>query len=374
MAFTWNTFNETQAELARILGVRVVAKHEKYLGLPTLVGRSKREVFQSIKDKVWARLQRWRYKNLSQASKLVLLKSVVQTLPRFVMNCFLVPTIICCEFEGMMADFLWHNKEARRVHWISWDKLRVRKEEGGLGLWKLGAFNQAMLAKQLWRIISNPNALLCRILKDKYFPHTDVDPSSMDVPGNHCFESLHEDATVDRLLDATGEWNEILICEVFGSEDAGVILGIARSEGSPNQLWLHFEKNEIYSVRRAYRLIWDEVVPNLQISRTGLKTYKSEGWDFIWYVITPPKVRLFAWRVCRNALPTTSNLASGRLIIDGICPWCGDEGEDLLHILLRCHFVRLIWIMSCLCWTSISFRRADFVECFDDRDFITLYL
>ncbi|KAL0439753.1 UNVERIFIED_CONTAM: hypothetical protein Slati_2458300 [Sesamum latifolium] len=74
----------------------------------------------------------------------------------------------------MMADFLWHTNDSRKVHWISWDKLCVPKDEGGLGLKRLGAFNLAMLAKQLWRIISNSNALLSQMLKQKYFPHTDV--------------------------------------------------------------------------------------------------------------------------------------------------------------------------------------------------------
>ncbi|KAL0413946.1 UNVERIFIED_CONTAM: putative mitochondrial protein [Sesamum radiatum] len=47
-------------------------------------------------------------------------------------------------------------------------------EEGGLGLRKMGAFNQAMLAKQLWRIITKPNAMLSRMLKQKYIPSTDI--------------------------------------------------------------------------------------------------------------------------------------------------------------------------------------------------------
>ncbi|KAL0336562.1 UNVERIFIED_CONTAM: hypothetical protein Sradi_4868100 [Sesamum radiatum] len=45
-----------------------------------------------------------------------------------------------------MADFLWHNKEHRRVHWIAWAKLCTRKENGGLGLRRLHLFNQALAA------------------------------------------------------------------------------------------------------------------------------------------------------------------------------------------------------------------------------------
>lgn len=38
-----------------------------------------------------------------------------------------------------------------------------------MGFKELESFNMALLAKQLWRIISRPYALVAKILKDKYF-------------------------------------------------------------------------------------------------------------------------------------------------------------------------------------------------------------
>ncbi|KAK4381569.1 hypothetical protein Sango_2954600 [Sesamum angolense] len=144
--------------------------------------------------------------------------------------------------------------------------------------------------------------------------------------------TLHPDATVDKLLDDSRGWNEALIQSVFQSEDAGLILGI----------------------NRAYRILDEGVVPHLRITPAGLKSYKSEGWGFIWHAVVPPKVRLFACRAHRDALPTSCKLASCGVLIEGACLRCGEEGEDLIHVLLRCHFARLIWAMSCLPWRSIS--------------------
>ncbi|KAL0309007.1 UNVERIFIED_CONTAM: hypothetical protein Sradi_5843000 [Sesamum radiatum] len=53
IAFSRNISERQKEDLARILKVRVVEKHAIYLGLPALVGRSKKEIFQSLKDRIW---------------------------------------------------------------------------------------------------------------------------------------------------------------------------------------------------------------------------------------------------------------------------------------------------------------------------------
>ncbi|KAL0362050.1 UNVERIFIED_CONTAM: hypothetical protein Scaly_1160200 [Sesamum calycinum] len=92
-------------DLAAILRNQVEAKHDKYLGMPAVVSRSKREIFLHLKDRVWSRLQSWKCKNLSQAGKAILLKTVIQSTRTFVMSCFLVPSSICHEIKGLMANF-----------------------------------------------------------------------------------------------------------------------------------------------------------------------------------------------------------------------------------------------------------------------------
>jgi hypothetical protein len=62
-----------------------------YLGLPILMGNSKKRAFQGIIDKVLSRIEGWRAKTLSQAGKLVLIKSVATTLPSYAISSFMLP-------------------------------------------------------------------------------------------------------------------------------------------------------------------------------------------------------------------------------------------------------------------------------------------
>ena len=51
------------------LGVPEIMQCKKYLRLPSLVGKRKKESFNYIKEKVWRKLQGWKAKLLSQAGR-----------------------------------------------------------------------------------------------------------------------------------------------------------------------------------------------------------------------------------------------------------------------------------------------------------------
>jgi hypothetical protein len=52
---------------------------------------------------------------------------------------------------------------------MRWSSLTHTKANGGMGFKDMSLFNQAMLGRQGWRLITRPEALCSRVLKGKYY-------------------------------------------------------------------------------------------------------------------------------------------------------------------------------------------------------------
>ena len=105
--FSTNVTNSFKKHVKNLLGVSKIKEYKKYLGLLAVVGRNKRASLNYIKDRLWAKLQGWKEKLLSQANKEVLLKVVVQAIPSFTMSCFRLPMGLCHDIEMLIRKFWW---------------------------------------------------------------------------------------------------------------------------------------------------------------------------------------------------------------------------------------------------------------------------
>ena len=142
--FSKSTNNVIKEEIKNVLGVNEIRSYERYLGLPSLVGKNKKASFSYIKERVWRKLQGWKGKLLSQADREVLIKAIVQTIPTYAMGCFKLPLGLCHEIEAMVKKFFWGQRgDKRKIHWVKWSKLTKPKLEGGLGFRDLALFNDS---------------------------------------------------------------------------------------------------------------------------------------------------------------------------------------------------------------------------------------
>ncbi|XP_020412870.1 uncharacterized protein LOC109947336 [Prunus persica] len=149
--------NATRADfdmIEGVLNVLVVQCHENYLGLPTIAGMGRKQLFQHLKDKLWKHISGWKEKLLSRAGKKILIKAVLQAIPTYSMSCFRIPKGLCKELNGIMARFWWAKaKDKRGIHWVKWELLCKRQ-------WNVPLLKDIFWDKEVDAILQIPLASL----------------------------------------------------------------------------------------------------------------------------------------------------------------------------------------------------------------------
>jgi hypothetical protein len=371
-----------------MLGVPAIKQYERYLGLPSFVGRAKYSSFAQIKERVWSKLKGWKGKLISQAGREVLIKSVAQAIPSYAMSCFRLPNRLIQEIEVIIRRFWWgQGGDKGKMHWLPWQTLCKSKSRGGIGLRDLGFFNEALLAKQVWRLLNNPSSLFSKVFKSKYFPRCSIleaqshtkgsyawksilsardlitkgsiwrvgSGSTINIwgdrwlPGqyNHCITSPPPTNTsithVMHLIDPDLRvWKTGLIKELFLPHEATIILGIPLSHHcTTDSLIWGATKNGVYTVRSGYHSL---LSASTQAEPGPSDTSKTtQLWKSIWSLPVPPKNRHFLWRACHNSLPTRSNLHHRHILDDPGCSSCTNQAETTIHALWQCKSVQPLW-------------------------------
>ena len=265
------------------------------------------------------------------------------------------------------------------------------KSNGGMGFRQLKQFNLALLAKQGWRLQTKQDSLAYRVLKAKYFPKCEFVEASLGnnpsfswrsimaaqnlvregiqwrvgngtnirIWSDKCLSSpstyrvasprqfLHQDTRVSELIDqATANWKTDVLHALFLPHEADVIKGIPLSSRLPADklIWAE-EPNGKFSVRSVYRVALrlsksaDQVTSS---DRTQLRLF----WKRIWDLPLPHKVRRFAWRACRDILPTKVNLMSRNVVKDQFCNECKMEFKTTGHLFWTFPRAQEVWSCS----------------------------
>ena len=189
--FNKATLLATKNIIMSLLGMQEIKFYEKYLGLPSLVGRGKRASFNYIKERVWRKLQGWEGKLLSQVGREVLIKSIIQAIPTFAMGYFKLPIGLCHEIEAMLKKIWWgQHRDRRKIQWIRWEELTKSKLIGGMGFKDLILFNDALLAKQTWWLLTNTKSLFYKVFKAKFLPHWSILYAKESIAGSYAWKSI----------------------------------------------------------------------------------------------------------------------------------------------------------------------------------------
>jgi hypothetical protein len=133
---------------------QVLRRYEK--GTEQLIHPSKCSMLTSVLDvgniaseekyRMSKKFTNWAERYMSVRAKEVLIKSVAQAVPTYVMGVFKLPTTLCDELTRMVRHIWWGDEDGhRKIHWLAWDHLLLPKCMGGMGFRDTRLFNQHCL-------------------------------------------------------------------------------------------------------------------------------------------------------------------------------------------------------------------------------------
>ena len=134
--------------LANILSCRVGSLSMKYLGMPLGTSFKTASIWNLILEKIEKKLLGWKRIYLSKAGRLILLKSILSSLPPYFLSLFTIPIVVAARLERIQRNFLWGSFEGSfKYPLMAWDKVCSPIEMGGLGIRNVVSFNQALSGK-----------------------------------------------------------------------------------------------------------------------------------------------------------------------------------------------------------------------------------
>lgn len=120
------------SSIAAVTGFSHKSLPIKYLGCPLYAARQLKSHYVGMIDAINARVRGWCMKLLSMGARIVLIKSVLSSLPIYILSVSCPPRGVLHQIEKIFSNFLWGSSEyGSRRHWASREALCRPEEEGG---------------------------------------------------------------------------------------------------------------------------------------------------------------------------------------------------------------------------------------------------
>jgi len=343
-------------------------------------------------ERLESRLLLWTHRSLNMASRLVLIKAVLQSMPLYLFSILAAPKWVLKAIKKLQRNFLWGSSGLNRK-WalVKWEKACIPKKAGGIGLRDPEHSNVIMGAKIWWKWLAFPGTLWAKFWTAKYANNLPLEErirmtetskgSSIwnsalmhrDLIQKHSFWEVKDGGTAQFWTDS---WQQF---PSLGNVIQGIPVHHIQSQETVNYFWQNTQDTD--------RRIWktgQEILPDSpeEVQRTLVDElqkrkilqgtepdklrwgYEEKGtyttkeayllilkdqlikdklWEKVWSPRIWPKISTFLWLLSHNRILTWDNLRKRKFEGPSICLNCKMEEETAVHLMQLCPFSRILW-------------------------------
>ena len=370
---------EMQAEYCRIFGCVTGELPFKYLGIPIHYRKLLNKEWKPVEDRFEKKLASWVGKLLSYGDRLVLINSVLSSLPMFLLSFFEIPKGVLKRLDFYRSRFFWQSDQHKKKYRLTkWSIICRPKDQGGLGVELLQIKNKCLLSKWLSKIL-NEEGVWQELLCNKYLGGTtlsQVKVKPSDSPfwkgimkvkddfflrgsfqvGDGQSVRFWEDiwlgdeplaAQYQSLFNIVRHKN-VLVADVLANAPPLNIEFRRALTGNKWTSWLHLVQRLM-----GVSLSDDQDSFRWNLTLSGSFSVKSMYLDemnrqcpcprkYLWKLKVPLKIKIFMWFLSRKVLLTKDNLIRRNWTGCKRCVFCHDD-ETVEHLFISCPFTRHIW-------------------------------
>ncbi|XP_027069890.2 uncharacterized protein [Coffea arabica] len=362
--------SQRAAVVNQILGYNKRDFPIRYLGCPLYTGRSKKVYYTDIYNAVANRILSWKNQILSLGGRVVLIQSVLSSMPIHLLAAASPPKGMLMVIEKLFAKFLWGSSNfGDKFHWIRWADLCRPKDEGGVGLRGLKQVYDSFSIKLWWKF-RQQQSLWAKFMSQKYCVGHHPCLADIGHPGSQVWQRMvtmqrfgedniswvvregaldfwhdnwmgsgalcdkvevfHDHSVVD-FVDRRA-WNVDMLHQFLDGELVTQVLEIdpPTDRGNDTMVWA-LTNSGVFSTASAYSLI---------------RQSNDNSWLFgrIWQQGLPVKVSFFMLRLLQGRLPLMDRLKRFGVCGPSRCLCCQNpQEEDLNHVFCSGEGARLVW-------------------------------
>eukprot|EP00253_Pinus_taeda_P015289 PITA_15289 len=301
--FFFHTSSAIQSVILRIPRFTSAKLPSTYLGAPLITSKLKHSAWKSLLEKLEAKLCSWTRRSLNMASRLVLIKAILQAMPLYLFSILSAPKWVLKELKAIHRAFLWgssglHHKWAL----VKWEIACLPKKGGGIRF------------------------------RDPTHNNVDLHPpitvgNLWSITTQQDLRKWHKASQI--IANGTAQEQQTLDTELEKRK-------IQCSEGKDVLRW-GYEERGTYSTKEADNLLIKD------------HSRPDKIWSKIWDSSIWPKISTFLWLLCHKRVLTWDNPRKRNFIGPSICFNCKKGEETIEHLWYN-------YPLAYKLWQKINFR------------------